>query len=130
MRNAVAIALVSLGLAAPALAGDGPIAVKAGVATIVLSFASFNPDTCGYGPLPIMKIARPPSHGTVTFEKYQHVIRENSCAGHTLRSMATVYRSAPGYRGPDTFAVDAETELFVNEPGMRTSRNEISVLVK
>lgn len=108
----------------------GPAPVKSGVPVRVLSYASYNPSTCYFGPLPILRIVRQPAHGTLVLDKHSYPSRVERCAGKTFVAATAVYRSNPGFRGRDEMEIDAESEIYGNSQGMRTDRVHIVVDVK
>lgn len=122
MRSASAITLCAClaALSGPVLASDsGPHSVKSGVQTIVLSYTSYNPDTCYFSALPELRVITPPAHGSLVFGKYAHAIDKGPCEGKTMKSSAVAYRSKPGFRGRDEMVVEASTYIYVDALGGR-----------
>ena len=122
MRSAF-LAALSVGLlavSAPVLASEsGPHTVKSGVQTVVLSYASYNPETCYYSALPEMRVITPPAHGTLVLGKYAHKVDKGACEGKTMKSSAVAYRSNPGFRGRDEMVVEASMYIYVDAVGGR-----------
>jgi hypothetical protein len=121
-------------LLAPLAAGAsdaGPIQVKSGVQTVVMSYASYDPDTCTYAALPVLRIVKPPAHGTLEAGKFAHKVAKGPCAGSTFKSSAAAYRSKSGFRGRDEMVVEATMDLYSNVPArQRTDTVHIVVDVK
>jgi len=125
--------VVAAGLvgARPAAAEDkGPFPVRAGVATKLVSYASYSPETCYFGPLPRMRVLQPPAHGAVEIVKDSFVAKDGRCQGKTFKSMGVVYRSAAGFRGRDTMTIESITEVYVDGMPLRTNTSTITVDVK
>lgn len=115
----------------PAGAEDrGPHTIKSGEARILLSYASYSPETCYFVALPRMKIIQAPAHGTARVGKFAHEVDSGACSGTKMRSTAIEYRSTAGYRGPDAVVVEVETDLYTNGIGTRGERIRIDVNVK
>jgi len=130
LRSIVA-ALLLVGSAGCAAASElGPFAVKSGAATVVLSYASYDPETCTYGALPRLKLVQPPAHGTIVFGKHSRDAGKVSCPAKTMTASTATYRSNGGFRGRDEMVVEAEMELFVDGTGIRSDRVHITVDVK
>ena len=128
-RLAMVIAALTAALAAtPALAASRT--VRSGVATPVLAYGTFNNDNCLQGPLPILRLAGAPRHGTVQLGRGDQPNTSPRCPGTKVRSVIVVYRSTPGYRGSDTVVLDVETELFIDGRGSRGDRVTIDLDVK
>lgn len=124
-------AVAGLFVMMPARAEDeGPFSVRSGVATPLFSFASYNPDTCYFGPLPRMRVLQPPAHGTVEIVKSSIPAKTGRCQGKTFKSMGVVYRSVAGYRGRDSMTVESVTEVYVGGTPLRTRTSTITVDVK
>jgi hypothetical protein len=123
MRFSFLVATLFLGAVAasgPVLASEsGPHTVKSGVQTIVLSYASYNPETCYHSALPDLRVVTPPAHGSLVFGKYAHKVGKGPCEGKTMKSSAVAYRSKPGFRGRDEMVVEASTYIYVDALGGR-----------
>lgn len=115
----------------PADATDrGPFDVKSGVRTIVLSYASYDPDTCYFAAIPVLRVIQPPANGSVEVGKYAHEASKGPCEGKTFKSSAVAYRSKPGFRGRDEMVVEASIDIYTYASGTRSDRVRITVDVK
>ena len=122
---------VMLAVAASARASEkGPFEASSGASVLVLSYASFNPDTCYFGALPRLRLVTPPVHGTATFGTERRAADEGRCEGKTFGSSTVHYRSKPGYRGPDEMVVEAVTDLYSNGIASRGDRVRITIDVR
>ena len=125
------LSIVSLAAAGAAAARDlGPYPVRSGVAATVLDYATYDPATCYFAALPVVRVITPPAHGTFSVVKSAHVVDDGPCAGKTLRSTAGVYRSKGGFRGRDEIVVDVGTDLHVEALARRGDTIRILVDVK
>ncbi|TBW39551.1 hypothetical protein EYW49_06695 [Siculibacillus lacustris] len=98
-------------IATPALAEDRR-PVKSGVPTAVFGGGAYSPVTCMGAALPNLRVATQPQHGTLSIERGQTVVREGNCTGKSVLGVYVVYRSTPGYRGPDAFAVELQMNAY------------------
>lgn len=119
-RLVALVAALVLGAAAAPLAASerGPIPVRAGVPTTVLSYAAYDPNTCLFQALPRLKIRQAPAHGSVVAGKSSHAVDKGRCEGKVMRSAGLQYRSNAGYRGPDVIVVEVESEVYTNGTGI------------
>ncbi|MDK9695666.1 MAG: hypothetical protein OEL76_04685 [Siculibacillus sp.] len=108
----------------------GPFNVRSGTSTVVLSYASYDPDTCYFQAIPRLRVATPPAHGSVTIGKSSHAAGKGSCEGKTLRSSVVHYRANPGYRGRDEMVISVESEVFTDGTGIWGDSVRILVDVK
>ena len=127
----VAAAVTAWIVVTPVWAEDyGPYAVRAGSATSLASFGTYNPGTCNHAAIPVLTSAEPPARGEVTFVRDTAVVREGRCQGKTLKSIGVVYRAAAGFRGRVIFTVDDTSEHYMNAPGIRSERHHFTVDIK
>lgn len=119
-------------LAVPAAASQvGPMNVKSGVPTVVLSYASYDPESCYSTGLPQLKIIQQPAHGRLELGRHQRAAGENVvCPAKTFIAATATYRSAPGFHGRDEMVVEAEMEIFTDGTGRRSDRVHIILDVK
>jgi len=129
-RGAAALVAVAAFAAAITSAAAEPRVVRSGVATAVLGYGSYQVESCWQGPLPVVRVARPPSHGTVEIGRGTQPNRSPNCAGRQIPGVVVIYRSQAGYRGPDSFSVDVETDLYVGGRGTRGDYVTIDLVVK
>lgn len=115
---AAATLLLTASVAPLAASEKGPIPVRSGVPTVVLSYAAYDRDSCLFQALPRLKIRQAPAHGTVVAGKSAHAIDKGSCAGKVMKSAGLQYRSTPGYRGPDVIVVEVESEVYTDGTGI------------
>lgn len=128
---AAVLAVASLFAVSAADAGQkGPLTVKSGTPTIVLSYATYDPDTCLFQALPTYRIVQAPAHGTIVIGKSAHELADGLCKGKTMKSSVVAYRSNPGYRGRDRIIVDAESADYVDGSGHFGDRKTIDIVVK
>lgn len=136
-RFPTAVAVLSIVGAALVLASAtaqaenrGPYTLKSGEARVLLSYASFSPETCYFVALPRMTIIQAPAHGSARVGKFAHDVDSGACKGTKMRSTAIEYRSTSGYRGPDSLVVEVETDLYTNGVGVRGERIRIDLNIK
>lgn len=125
--------LASIGVVAPSPASraeDRVITVRAGVATTVMSSATYNPLTCTYAAVPEARIIQAPDHGTAVVGRGSHAIDKGKCEGKLVISRTVEYRSASGYRGPDRIVLEISGERFINGVGNWGERRTIDIVVK
>ncbi|MFN8829794.1 MAG: hypothetical protein ACK5W0_07975 [Labrys sp. (in: a-proteobacteria)] len=104
---AAATLLLSALAVTPSWAED--VTVASGRATVVASFTFYNGDTCGSIQYPRISISPEPKHGKVTSKRTRLKVTEEGspCLGKTANSIQIVYQSDRGYRGADSFGVQA-----------------------
>lgn len=118
-------------LVAPAAATErGPYKVRSGGSAVILTYASYNPDTCYFGALPRLTVVQPPAHGSVSPGVTTGTSNTTRCAGKTFKWTTLTYQSKGGFRGRDTVVVDVETDVYVNGIGKRSDRVAITVDVQ
>ena len=62
---------------------------------------------CTSGPLPVIRLATPPQHGTVTVKQGRlQATNLKQCLGADLPAFVALYRSEPNYIGKDEFAIE------------------------
>lgn len=77
----------------------------------IAAYHSWDPQTCT-SLSANMNIVVKPSHGVLIPRVVPHTITTSrfgsvgSCAGKPIKALQIEYRSTPGYRGTDTFAID------------------------
>jgi hypothetical protein len=105
---AVATALLAL---QPGLAQAATVTVKSGVPTAVHTYLSWNSDCSPNSG--VVKVATKPQHGRLTPSRVSAVARQNRfssygtvCLGKAMPGFRVTYTSTPGYRGPDSFAIE------------------------
>jgi hypothetical protein len=110
MRRAAMIT-VPLALAlltfSPAMAED--VTVPSGRATEVSSFSFYNGETCGSMQYPRINVSPEPKHGKVTTKRARLKISDKSsaCVGRLANTIVITYQSDRGYRGTDSFGIQA-----------------------
>lgn len=122
--------LAALLACAPALAAfaqgnpvDRAIKAVAGRDAQVGFFADVRPD-CTAGPLPAIRLAVPPLHGSVTVKRGTlKATNFKQCLGLEVPAFVAFYRGAQGFAGADIF------ELEITTPDGRKRRERISVTV-
>lgn len=126
------VAALALGATATPLAASdaGPIPVRAGSATTVLSYASYDPSTCYYGALPTLRVVKAPAHGTLVFGKEKRLPSPGTCAGRTFTAATAVYHSSGGFRGRDEMVVEASYAIYTDGTSTRSDQVHITVDVK
>jgi len=69
-------------------------------------FTTIKPD-CTAGPLPVIRLVTPPTHGKVTVTRGRlQATNLKHCLGADLPAFVALYRSAPDYIGLDTFTIE------------------------
>ena len=62
---------------------------------------------CTAGPLPAIRLATPPAHGTVTVKRGTlKATNIKQCLATEVPALVAFYRAADGYNGPDTFDLE------------------------
>lgn len=132
IRSLSLLAALSVAAALPAAATQvGPGTVRAGVPTRVLSYASYDPETCATAALPVLRVVRPPAHGTLVLGKERRDAGKNViCPVKTLTATTAVYKSAPGFKGRDEMEVEASMDLYTYRAGTTVDRILIILDVK
>lgn len=129
-RTGFVVALVALGAASASASQVGPATVRSGTPTVVMSYASYDPETCYFGALPTLRIIRPPAHGTLTLGKQKRAPGNGICLGRTFSASTATYRSSSGYRGRDEMVVEVETNIYSDGIGRRSDSVHIILDVK
>ncbi len=130
VRTGFAVVLMALGAASASASQVGPATVRSGTPTVVLSYASYDPETCYFGALPTLRVIRPPAHGTLALGKQQRPAGSGACSGKTFTASTATYRSSSGYRGRDEMVVEAETDIYSDGTGRRSDSVLIILDVK
>ena len=93
------------------LAQAATVTVKSGVPTAVHTYLSWNNDCSPNAG--VVKVATKAQHGKLTPSRVSAVARQNRfssygtvCLGKTMPGFRVTYTSTPGYRGPDSFAIE------------------------
>jgi hypothetical protein len=68
-------------------------------------FAEFDENACNPGPLPIVRLLTPPTHGNVTMAQV-NLHADRKCAGMDVPAWIAIYRSNKGFIGEDSFTVE------------------------
>ena len=68
-------------------------------------FAEFDPNGCTPGPLPIVRLLSPPTHGNVTMMQV-NLHADRKCAGMDVPAWIAIYRSNKDFIGEDSFSVE------------------------
>ena len=110
MRRAAMISApltLALLAAGPVMAED--FTVPSGRATAVTSFSFYNGETCGSIQYPRISVSPEPMHGTVTTKRLRQKVTDKSspCAGRMVNTIVIIYQSERGYRGSDSFGIQA-----------------------
>ena len=126
----LALVLSTFTVASASASQVGPAAVRSGTPTVVLSYASYDPETCYFATLPILRVIRPPAHGTLTLGKQKRGSGKGACEGKTFVASTATYRSSAGYRGRDEMVVEAETDIYSDGTGRRSDSVLIILDVK
>lgn len=85
--------------------------VPSGRTTQVKIYRTWNPSDCSSAP-GIVKVVAKPQHGKLASGSVSSTIPmnrlsgRNQCLGKPIVGFAVNYTPAPGYHGPDTFAID------------------------
>jgi hypothetical protein len=124
------LVLAALLVGAPAFAAlaqgnpvDRAIKAVAGRDAEVAFYADVRPD-CTAGPLPTIRLAVPPLHGTVTVKRATlKATNLKQCLGLEVPAFVAFYRASQGFAGADIF------ELEVTMPDGRKRRERVSVMV-
>jgi hypothetical protein len=127
MTRFVLAALLACAPALAALAQGNPVdrAIKAvsGRDAQVGFFTDVRPD-CTAGPLPAIRLAVPPLHGTVTVKRGTlKATNFKQCLGLEVPAFVAFYRAAQGFAGADIF------ELEITSPDGRKRHERVSVTV-
>lgn len=127
-------AILTLGcllLAGPATAQNKMPVVKSGQSVVLRSIAAYDPTTCLFAALPIITVAKQPANGTVVVEKTSFTLgNDTRCSGTAVKGTQVVYKSKPGYRGPEQVIVETSRDKYINGPGSVSSRNVFDFLVQ
>ncbi|HEX4556917.1 MAG TPA: hypothetical protein VH249_23205 [Xanthobacteraceae bacterium] len=99
------------------------IKAAAGKDVRVGAYINVLPD-CSSGPLPTIRLVKPPAHGQVTVKKAKvNATNYKQCLALDVPGYVAFYRSAPDFTGDDPFTLE------VRFPG-RTELQEITVSVQ
>jgi hypothetical protein len=92
---------------------DRAITAAPGVSAQVGIYTSIRPD-CTSGPLPGIRLAEPPAHGTVSVKRAMlKATNVKQCLAIDVPAFVAFYRAAPNFSGADEF------ELEINFAGGR-----------
>jgi hypothetical protein len=87
-------------------------------------FASMKPD-CTPGPLPVIRLESPPSHGQVTVRQQKiRITNRQECLAAEIPAFVAVYRSRADFSGTD------ELTLEINSGKGKITRQKIKVRVE
>jgi cell division septation protein DedD len=103
---AVAIGAVASGSVASADPVSREIAASAGRDVRVAVYANIRPD-CMPGPLPAIRLVKPPVHGAVTDKRAQlKATNLKQCLAAEAPALVAFYRAAAGFTGEDAFDLE------------------------
>ena len=79
---------------------------------------------CTPGPLPVVRLVAPPTHGTVTMKQGRlRATNLKQCLGLELPAFIAIYRSAKDFSGQDTFTLE------VTGSGGQAQMQRVTVMV-
>jgi hypothetical protein len=112
LRNIVTVTLgCCLLFSATAYAATKSKTAVSGRPTRVAAYHSWDPNSCA-SLAATMNVLVQPAHGVLIPRVVPHVITTSRfgtvahCTGHSIKALQIEYKSAPGYRGVDTFTID------------------------
>lgn len=115
MKKSLAAALAVLALSSPVQAQPIARIVPAGRTTVVFTYTPIRPGTCS-GAIGVVKLIVKPRHGRAahhlraayipTVSRFTH--RPTGCPPNPTTGFAITYTPDPGFRGEDTFTLDAD----------------------
>jgi hypothetical protein len=86
---------------------------KSGQDIRIAVFTTVRPD-CGSGPLPTIRLVRPPEHGNVVVKKGQlNATNIKQCLALQVPALVAIYRSAAGFEGSDSAILEIKSESGV-----------------
>jgi hypothetical protein len=93
--------------ASPAMPED--VTVPSGRATEDSSFSFYNGETCGSLQYPRINVSPEPKHGKATTKRARLKISDKSlaCVGRLANTIVITYQSDRGYRGTNSFGIQA-----------------------
>lgn len=126
IATVLAVALLALPAAGRA---DDSFRVKAGAEKLFDGMVVYGQARCMGGALPTVVVRDQPAHGTIRFEKAEMTTKEGPCAGKPMKGIRMFYRANGGYRGPDRFTLEVQTEIWVHAAGLRSETTTWTVTV-
>jgi hypothetical protein len=113
LTSAIACLACSLMIASSADAGTNSFSrsVVSGQPKRIAAYHSWDPNTC-QSLAATMKVMTKPKHGTLIPRIVPHTITTSrfgtvrNCAGKPIKALQVDYRSAPSFRGTDTFTIE------------------------
>lgn len=113
MKRLATVAMLSVLLVTPALAGTVKKTVPANRSTVLTGISLFNSMNCNHGPIPKVKLKSAPKHGKVTFKKKVVKVSSGRCKGKTMTGTLVIYTPKRGYRGQDSFKSEFSYDKYV-----------------
>lgn len=123
LSGAIVVLGWAIGAAAQERVVQRSIKGAAGKDVRVGAYINVLPD-CSSGPLPTIRLVKPPTHGQVTVKKAKvNATNYKQCLALEVPGYVAFYRSAPDFIGDDPFTLE------VRFPG-RTELQEITISVQ
>jgi len=123
-------AAVSLTIAGTAAAMTGQKVVKSGEVATLFQHSTYLREACTAGPVPTLQITTQPRHGTVSIDRGAVKVKGGSCDGMSFPGVRVIYKSAPGYHGPDVVAFETKAPLDTTGIRMMTDTRVFELTVR
>lgn len=126
---AFATSVICIVLSSNIVAHAEEIKAASGRPTAVATFVFYNSDTCGSLQYPTINVSPKPQHGKVTTTKVRRKIDEKGspCDGYPANTLGIVYQSEPGFRGKDSFGIEAQQADPAFRSGFISQTFEVTV---